>query len=198
LLCGTCAQQLTTLPGRCYRCLRPSLSGLTCPDCSAISSLHRVQAATAYAGVAKELVWRLKSAGAKTAPRHMADLLVSRLSVTPRTVIIPVPTATSRVRSRGYDQAKLLAHELSRKTRLPYRDCLVRSGKTRQVGTSRRQRLNQLHDAFRVKNARNLTAMDVLLVDDVMTTGATLEIAATTLRSAGAGRVEAAVFCIAE
>lgn len=156
---------------------------------------------TVYDGVAKDLIWQLKFHGAQAAAevmaRHMAPLLsdiygstTSRLAV-----LVPVPTATSRARHRGYDQARLLARELSRQTGLPYADCLRRSGQTHQVGASRVQRLKQLQTAFRVKASRFLPVSDtVILVDDVLTTGATLESAAAVLEQTGRCSIDAVVF----
>jgi ComF family protein len=196
LLCLACTQQLTTVPARCYRCLVPAAGSLICPNCAAVSNLHRLQAGTLYEGVAKELVGRLKFAGAQAAARHMATRLIPFVD-TRSLLVMPVPTASSRVRGRGYDQAKLLARELNRQARLPYLDCLVRSGNTHQVGSSRRQRMEQLREAFRVSAPEKIRGQHILLIDDVVTSGATLEAAAHVLRIAGAKRVEAAVFCAA-
>jgi predicted amidophosphoribosyltransferase len=79
---------------------------------------------------------------------------------------------------------------------MPYLDCLIRSGQTEQIGADRGRRLEQLNGAFRVNKA-NLQGRRLLLIDDVITTGATLEAAAATLAAAGAGTVEALVFCAA-
>jgi ComF family protein len=109
-------------------------------------------------------------------------------------VLVPVPTTTSRVRQRGYDQAKLLARQLSRLTGLSYQDCLVREGRTHQVGANRQQRQQQMKQAFRVKPKCPSRSQHIILVDDVLTTGATLESAAQTLRARGYKRVSAIVF----
>ena len=193
LLCTACTQQLPTLPQRCYRCLRLSAGSLTCPGCAPASNLQRVMAGAAYSGAAKELVASLKFAGAQAAARRMAPRL-SQLLEANEGLLVPVPTATNRVRGRGYDQAKLLARELSRRSRLPYLDCLARSGHTHQVGASRRQRLSQLDGAFRVSDPKRVRGARILLVDDVITTGATLEAAARALQLHGAGRIAAIVF----
>jgi ComF family protein len=195
-LCASCRRRLPALPGRCYRCQRPSSGALTCSGCSdGPCNPYRVLARTPYAGVAKELVSGLKFSGTRTAAKVMAACMLPLLPAdTSGALIVPVPTAASRVRGRGYDQAKLLARELSRQTGLPYLDCLARDGQTRQVGTSRRQRQLQLQGAFRVKRSGETKGADIMLVDDVSTTGATLEAAAAALDTEGAGRVSAAVF----
>ncbi|HXE10005.1 MAG TPA: double zinc ribbon domain-containing protein, partial [Verrucomicrobiae bacterium] len=153
LLCQTCIQQLPMLPPQCYRCLEVSSDGRTCSACLDASELYSLRALTPYAGHAKDLVWRLKSGGARAAAAVMAKGLLPLLPRSSSQVIVPVPTASSRVRSRGYDQAGLLARELGRRSRLPCGDHLRRQGQTRQIGTSRRQRLNQLQTAFRLSGA---------------------------------------------
>jgi ComF family protein len=109
-------------------------------------------------------------------------------------VLLPIPLAPERLRERGYNQAALLAQALSaRKT-----DCgtLLRLHWTPpQSGLNRAQRLRNLQGAFVVnpKHAAQLAGQHVLLVDDVMTTGATLDAAAHTLRAAGVATVSALV-----
>lgn len=171
--------------------------GRTCPVCVATGQVHCLRAAAVYSGLAKELVGRLKFSGSQSAAREMAALLVPLLPTDRSWLIMPVPTATRRVRSRGYDQARLLAREVSLHTGLPYAECLVRSGQTHQVGASRERRLWQLQDSFRATGPAKIRGRHILLIDDVVTTGATLEAAARTLRMYGAVRIEAAVFCVA-
>ncbi|HSX05969.1 MAG TPA: phosphoribosyltransferase family protein [Candidatus Saccharimonadales bacterium] len=109
-------------------------------------------------------------------------------------VLVPVPTATSRVRARGYDHAALLAREVSRLTNTPRRIVLRRVGQAHQVGSRRSQRLEQLQAAFRPVQVNEIRGRHIILIDDVLTTGATLEAAARVLRRAGAARVDAIVF----
>jgi ComF family protein len=177
LLCNGCIQQLTPAPDRTHS-----------------FRLQGMKAAAAYEGLAKELVAKLKFNGAQTAAREMAVLLRPFVPKE-ESIIIPVPTATGRVRGRGYDQAKLLARALSRETRLPYLDCLVRQGQTHQVGSSREQRLLQLQHSFRLKRAGLVRSKRILLIDDVVTTGSTMEAAAAIMHEAGAIRIEALAFC---
>ena len=95
---------------------------------------------------------------------------------------------------RGYDHAALLARELARHTELTTMPVLRRVGQTRQVGATRSQRLKQLEGAFYVRRPEEIQGKKILLVDDLVTTGATLEAAARCLRLAGARTVSAVVF----
>jgi len=170
------------------------LSGRTCPACRRQSALYAVRAATGYDGVAKDLVWRLKFDGMVAAAAEMARCLAPLMPAGPDVLLVPLPTATSRVRQRGYDQAGLLVRELSRLTGLPHATCLRRLGQHHQVGAGRQQRLAQLKDAYRPINAKLIAGKHIILVDDVLTTGASLEAAATTLKTAGARRITGLVF----
>jgi len=154
-----------------------------------------VRVGTIYEDTAKDLIWQLKLAGAQAAARTMAVYLAPLIKQTRTDVIlVPVPTATGRIRQRGYDQAKLLARALARQTNLLYGDYLARHGQAHQHATSRQERLTQLARAFRAKRPNLIRDVHIMLVDDVTTTGATLEAAATALRVAGAHCVEAIVF----
>jgi ComF family protein len=110
------------------------------------------------------------------------------------TLIVPIPTAISRIRQRGYDQTVLLARALSRQGHLLRADVLVRVSRSRQVGANRQKRLAQLRNSFIVSGNELVRKADILLIDDVVTTGATLETAATVLKKAGAKSVSAVVF----
>lgn len=193
LLCGDCANTLPAIPERCYKCLRLNPENLTCEACRRTSPLGVVQSATTYSGPAKDIIWQLKFAHARAAAAPMSGLMTGRF-VFDRALLVPVPTATGRVRQRGYDQAAVLARELSLHTGLPRSSILARHGQTRQVGMSRRARKAQLVAAFRVRRPSLVLNKHIILVDDVLTTGATLEAAAMVLRRAGAKRVDAVVF----
>ncbi len=196
LLCAGCSRGLRPAPACCYRCRIPSVGSLTCPACLSATCLRQVAAATVYEELAKNLVWKLKFGRAMGAAREIAAQMVplARHPGPGGLLIVPVPTATTRIRQRGYDQARLLARELARRVRQPYADVLARQNQAHQVGASRGQRLEQLAGAFRVTKPKLVRGASILLIDDVVTTGATLEAAATCLHLAGAGEITALVF----
>ena len=109
-------------------------------------------------------------------------------------LIVPLPTARRRVRGRGYDQAVLIARALAKRTGRRYAPLLMRLGSQEQIGANKQQRQAQLQDVFRVKRPGLARGARILLIDDVMTTGASLESAAATLHHAGAKTIGSLVF----
>lgn len=193
LLCEECAQALPVVADRCYRCRALSPGGNTCSSCRRSSKLYRARAVTSYEHLAKKLVGRLKFSGARAAAQTIA-VAMTELDLPSGALVVHVPTATGRVRLRGYDQAALIAKRLAYFTGADYRPCLQRIGQHRQVGASRAQRLAQMQQSFEVFTGADVAGRYIVLIDDVMTTGATLEAAAAVLHAAGAKRVEAIVF----
>jgi predicted amidophosphoribosyltransferase len=141
--------------------------------------------------VARSLVAALKF-------RHLlpvADLMAERIQwLAPAHMlsgaIVPVPPAPSRLRRRGFDPAGELAAALAERLESPLQPCLARRGGQRQVGRRRAERLGRpprIH-------ATGTAPRSVLLIDDVLTTGATMTACAQALRAAGAARVVAITF----
>ena len=192
--CTVCRAAASPAIERCYKCHRLSPGGRTCKACRRASPLFSVRAATRYSAGAKRLVWKLKFERARAAGKEAGDLMARRLSQTDRMIIAHVPAVTSHVRRRGYDQAKLIAKAFAQARGTPLTPLLMRLGRKQQRGQSRQQRLAQLDGAFRVVRPERITGAHIVLVDDVITTGATLEAAARALEAAGARRVSAVVF----
>jgi ComF family protein len=194
LLCADCSRYLIPAPAACYNCGKPTKDARTCIACLPYSDLAAVRAATLYKAITKDLVWQLKFQGTQAAASEIAGQLARFVPRLPEAIIVPVPTATSRVRQRGYDQANLIARELARKTGVAYSAALRRSGQHHQRGSNRDQRTNQLQDAYRVAKPSAIRDRHVILIDDVLTTGSTLEAAAKVAKAAGAKRVSGLVF----
>jgi ComF family protein len=156
-----------------------------------------VQAVTTYNGLSKELIHRLKFERASAAADDIAGLLMQKIEFPQDVVISYVPTAPARVRTRGYDQAQLIAKAVARRTGLPCVPLLARSSKERQVGKDRATRQQQMKHAFYAPRPQRVAGRRIMLIDDVFTTGSTCQAAAQTLTQAGAEHVEAAVFAVA-
>ena len=183
--CLSCQMEGQLLCINCVQSLPP-------PHERSLNGLESVKAAASYEGQTKSLLWQLKSKGAIASAEQMAKLM-SPLLAADNLLLVPVPTASTRVRTRGYDQATVLARQLAKQQKLPYALLLRRKNQTHQVGSSREQRLKQLHNAFRVRTTAH-TNNHIVLIDDVLTTGSTLESAANALRAAGYRRISALVF----
>jgi ComF family protein len=192
LLCQACIDSMRPKRGTCYRCNALSDNGRTCERCRRGSTLAGVTVAAHYEGAIKDIVWRFKyqqaAHSAVVGSKLLAPLLAEQKQFD---LVTAVPTSADRRRTRGYDQAELLAKELARELDLPYRASLVRLGKRHQVGHSRQERLAQVANLFAAK--RKLRGQRVLLIDDVVTTGATMEACARELKAAGAGQIWGAV-----
>ena len=145
-------------------------------------------AVLAYEGLGRELVARLKYRNARTTLRWL--VLQMAMLVDPHGVDIVtwVPTTTARRHDRGFDQAQLLAKGLSRRVGRPCRPLLVRAHGPPQTGRTGVERLVGPALAVRA-NVRRHTPGSVVLVDDVITTGTTITVAARELRAAGVERI---------
>jgi ComF family protein len=106
--------------------------------------------------------------------------------------VVPVPLSPRRLRERGFNQAELIARAVAREAGLPLRRRILRKTRERppQAGLSAAARRKNARSAYRARLPRSLRGKTLLLVDDVLTTGATAESAARALLAAGAGAVD--------
>ena len=196
ILCSWCLPDaFTPLPSRCYKCLKLTNSSITCEKCRTNSRLNHVWVVTGYENTAKKLVRHLKYGHYRDVAGIMAVCMDNIMPVLPKDVIVvPVPAVNNHIRVRGFDQSRLIAKELSKVRKLLYVDTLARHGKIQQVGSGYARRHSQLEDAIRVRKLKTIKGAKILLVDDVITTGSTLEVCAKHLKEAGALSVSAVCF----
>ena len=201
-LCTSCAAvEILPYGERCFSCGSVSSLSRTCERCRSSAPRH-VWVATHYENAAKRLVQIYKFGHQRVAVDSLSLLMMTSLldfnSIGDLQVldylIVPVPTATSRVRQRSFDHSALLARQLGHNLKLQYINALARLGQSRQLGSARPRRLTQLDGKFIVRYPRLIAGRNILLVDDVVTTGATLKAATKALRAGGAARVDALVF----
>ncbi len=136
-----------------------------------------------YVGIVRELIIGLKYRNHRSNARVLADALVNRLEPLPSVDILTwLPTTRGRIRQRGVDHAELLARSLSRRTGIPARRLLYKTSYEAQTGRTRRQRLDG--PTFVARPMRH--GQKVMVVDDVVTTGASFDRARAALIAAGA------------
>ncbi len=152
----------------------------------------RVWAAGPYEGPLRRAVLHLKHAGLTATVPALAEVMHGALGAVSPDALVPIPAAPDRHRLRGLSGPGLLASNLAARLGVRCRPELLAPARhlPSQKDLSREERLENVRGGFR---ARPASVLDILLVDDVMTTGATLGEAARVLREAGARRVEAVV-----
>ncbi|MCL5056619.1 MAG: ComF family protein [Actinobacteria bacterium] len=156
------------------------------------------RAAGPYDGDLKRAVRRLKYNGRRELAGHLSGIMFDRISANRYynrvEIITPVPLSPGRLRQRGYNQAELLAFGLSGRMKVPVLPLLKKNRETApQTSLDRPGRGENLRDAFTLTGAGAFRGKTILLVDDVVTTGVTLNTVSETLVRGGAG----VVLCIA-
>jgi ComF family protein len=151
----------------------------------------------AYEGAARTAVLNLKFKSGRYLVPLMGEFLRRELALRPlhADVVVPVPLAPTRMRLRGYNQALLLAHQVASVVRGEVVvDALIREERPPQQSLAAAERLLNLQGAFRCPQPTQVTNQSIILIDDVVTTGATLSACTDTLAEAGARRVSALAF----
>ncbi len=193
-LCGPCRAALPWLRvARCPRCALPAPCGRPCPMAGA--ALARAWTPMAYDGPARDVVHALKLRGAL----RLIDVMAAQMVATappgllgPGCVLVPVPAAPARRRRRGFDHAGRLAAAVGVRAGLEVSPCLRRVGRAPRQARARR--------ATRLERGRVRVAVSgepprrAVLVDDVLTTGATVRACAAALRGAGSDVVSVVAY----
>lgn len=187
-LCAACDAELPRLARPlCPRCALESPRGELCGRCLGQAPAYdATQAALAYEFPADALVQALKFRGELALAPLLAALLAERLGTERVELVVPVPLSGARLRRRGYNQAAEIARHL-RRGRLELTLCERTRDAPPQMELPYDARQRNVRGAFRC--TRRLEGASIAIVDDVMTTGATLDELARTLKTAGAGRV---------
>lgn len=195
-VCDTCLPEVidsTMVPSRCFLCKKQTDNSETCRTCRKQTPLQHVWVGTVNKGIAKQMVYQTKFGPDRTVGYQLADWLHETMSVIEADVVTWVPTAPQRVRQRAFDHAQVISRTFAQKRALPHGRLLVRSGSQRQVGAARDKRKTQVVGSY-LPATDEIRGLRVLLIDDVITTGASMTEAARVLRRAGARSVDALVF----
>lgn len=195
-ICAACRKQLPfILPPVCPRCGRPLTPGADCDGCDdTLDALDGIRAPFLFDGVIRRAVHELKYRNLRALVPQLAAFLHDYLRQYPLDgdVLVPVPLHPRRLRERGYNQSARLARELGRLGGLP----VVESGlvrrryappQVRSAGEAERRR--NVADAFACPRPEAVAGRRIILLDDVSTSGATLNAGAGVLKAAGAAAV---------
>jgi ComF family protein len=201
-ICFSCFAQIrkTTHP-HCPRCGVSFASDTgqdhLCSDClPGTGYFTKARAVAHYEGIMPEIISRYKYRGDSRLAKSLGDLLAGYedpdFSFRDYRLVVPVPLHFRRLRQRGFNQSLLLARRLSRKYCLPLDFTTLRRIRATvpQTELSAAERRKNIRGAFAVFQAQAVREKDILLVDDVFTTGATVEECARVLLKAGANRVD--------
>lgn len=195
LLCRNCAASLSrALPPRCPRCWQPWAAGSVCLSCQEEPpSFDGATTPYIYEGTARKALWALKYDGVSALAGPMGHLMAEHWEQAGITVdvVVPVPLHPRRRRQRGYNQSALLAREVARRCGLPLAEeslRRIRMTPPQMRTTDLAQRRHNVAGAF-AAGSQQVKGQRVLLIDDVMTSGATLDACAKALRQGGARSV---------
>lgn len=189
----------------CPVCQRQAIEGRVHPGCAGKYRLDGLVVACRYSGPAKRAIAKVKYKWIYDIEKVFVDLLVKnlwRFDLPKDVILIPVPLHAKRKRWRGFNQAEILAKHLAKTFKVPFANLLVRSRETKtQVGLSRDERRENVKGAFSLYSYRHpdtersevegslIKGRNIILVDDVFTSGATMAECANVLKRAGAKSV---------
>ena len=206
IFCKPCWETISLItPPRCPRCGKPYTSNtvlhhapnFTCGECRKSSPFFdRAFAAAYYEGVLKEAIHQFKFQRKTGLGKHLAQWFISQLTdavdISSYQIILPVPLHKSRQKQRGYNQSAILAKYLAQhyQRHLLLNNLLrIRHTDAQSLLQGRQKRQENVKNAFRVKFPASIHNQHLILVDDVFTTGATVNECAKVLKQAGARTV---------
>jgi len=217
-LCTDCFSRLSfDTKNICLVCTKPSYDSLTHPRCRSKLAVEGSFTGVVFNGISKKLIYKFKyKPYLRSLSSFLVDLLYESLAQneefnrvlrsfppSPRLrkgrqddiVFVPIPLSSSKFKKRGYNQAEILAKGLAKKFGFEVCNCLIRIKETRsQVGLNKEERRENIHGAFALNTKYKILNANVVLVDDVLTTGSTFSEAARVLKKAGAGKIWALAF----
>lgn len=199
LICPLCERPLgDDDPHRlCHGCWRQLNDGAFLTSLDPVPFVNRLWACGPYDGSLKELIHRFKFKGQRSLAIPLSELLLAFATTHRLTegidVVVPVPLHPVRQRERGFNQSLLLSQRCAQPFRRPLLPrALLRTKPTAsQTQLPRAERLTNVRGAFRCPRPRQVEEQRILLIDDVLTTGATVSECARTLKEAGATKVTA-------
>ena len=187
VLCDNCKQNITSEPLQtCIVCRRPLVNN-KCNYCT--TAYIYFDAYFKRDGIIKQTIDQYKFHGIRPLASVLARLLDTHLPYFPgKTIYVSVPTARSHVRERGFDHLDTVCREFARRRKINYIHLIDRKNNAHQIGAKKKQRIAQTKDLYVCRQQLDESTTYVV-IDDVVTTGATLEACAHALYMAGARKI---------
>lgn len=205
LLCEDCLPKIGAPENICIFCGDKTLYGKTCYQCQTKNSLAGVISVGKYQNaILRNAVHALKFSGVKKIAEPLGDMLAKSISQTlsnslPEFTLVPLPLHAIRKRERGFNQAELLTQKIAEKLSLQHRELLIRTRATKPQAKidhkTENLRKENVAKAFALNPVIEHTPEKIIIIDDVATSGATLEEAAKILRLSGVKEIWGAVIC---
>ncbi|MBL7131128.1 MAG: ComF family protein [Candidatus Omnitrophica bacterium] len=183
-LCSECyAQIIKNKPPFCVKC-----------DCSPLY-FERAWSVSKYTGIIKDLIhlfkYRRQKYLAKPLGKLMIEFINTNLNWQTIDALVPVPLHPKKLRQREFNQAELLAKEINRQIPVPITNALMRIKQTSsQTTLPPEKRFSNIAGAFKIRDAKEVAQKSILLIDDVLTSGATANECSRVLKQEGAKRIE--------
>ena len=193
-LCSSCRQTITKPKYQvCIACLNPSLIGKTHNHCKKRYQLDGVIFGYPYQGAIRKAIKKIKYQGVHSITEEITRISLERFEREQFLdyLAVPVPLYKKRLKQRGFNQAATIAKIVSKEWELEYSDdVLERIINTKpQSDLVKKDRITNIKKAFRLKDNYSIEGRDIFLIDDIFTTGSTLQECTRVLKKAGAGAV---------
>jgi ComF family protein len=179
---------------KCGKGIDDDYQGNTCPDCRlSDKNFDMAFSCFQYKDIGKKMIHKLKYEGCKEVSHSLARLMHQKLKDEDirADAIVPVPINKSKEETRGFNQARLIAEDIASLMDIPLWDCMIRTKETKeQFKLDKINRILNIHDAFRMNMLYNDVKYEsILLVDDVYTTGSTVDECSRVLKQHGVQRI---------
>jgi ComF family protein len=193
-LCNSCKNDIIDeIYANCLLCDSSASADNLCPTCRQTSQISRAFVVGENKGVLKNLLYNYKFGPIRGYGKVLSDILSSMLPILPtETVVVPIPTISKHIRQRGFGHIELVAKYLAHSRRLKYSNLLLRLDNSVQHGLKAKDRAKAAAKTFLV-NPQAKIPKEILLLDDIYTTGATIKAATKLLKSAGVKTINLAI-----
>jgi ComF family protein len=193
-LCESCKNDIIDeVYPNCLLCGSSASASNLCSACRKTSRISRAYVVGENKGLLKNLVYNYKFASVRGYSKVLSGILNLMLPILPpATVVVPIPTISKHIRQRGFGHIELVARHLARSRRLKYSSLLVRLDNSVQHGLKAKDRAKAAARTFSI-NPHIKIPKEILLIDDIYTTGATIKAATKLLKSAGVKTINLAI-----